>query len=184
MEETCRAKGCIFVWRFHSLVSTAPSQSYSPPRKLSEPKYLCTVEVSRNRLIDWSIGVWSLIWISVPVPLPRDAETMNLYSPHWVLSIQFWVFGTPPVCGYRIVFQKSSPDLWNRIHFKSFRRPASWNRKRIKHGKDNNSQKTTGKGPGDFCSILCFHPTSSFTNAVAWSPAIAFLRDSTSFDFL
>ena len=142
MEETCRAKGCIFVWRFHSLVSTAPSQSYSPSRKLSEPKYLCTVEVSRNRLLDWSIGVWSLIWISVPVPLPRDAETMNLYSPHWVLSIQSWVFGIPLVYGYWIVFQKSSPDLWKRVRIKSFRRPASWNKKWIKHGQDRNGQKT------------------------------------------
>ena len=111
----------VCLWRFHSLVSTAPSQSYSPPRKLPEPKYLCTVEVSRNRLIDWSIGVWSLIWISVPVLLPRGAETTNLYSPHWVLSIQSWVFGIPLVYGYQTVFRKSSLDLWNRVNFKSFR---------------------------------------------------------------
>ena len=35
MEKMCRAKGCVCVcvWRFHSLLSTAPSQSYSPPKK-------------------------------------------------------------------------------------------------------------------------------------------------------
>ena len=82
-------------------------------------KYLCTVEVSRKILIEWIIGLWSLIWISVPFPLPQGADTTNLWSPHWVLSIQSRVLAVPLVYGYRIVFPKSSPDLWKRVSFRS-----------------------------------------------------------------
>ena len=134
-------RGCGGVLSLHFFVRTAPSQSYSPPRKLWT-MYLCTVEVSRNGHIYWIIGHRWLIWICVSFTLPRGAETTNLYSPRWMLSIQSWVFGIPLVYGYRTGFQKSSPDLWKRVHFKSFRRPASWNRKWITHGQDRNSQKT------------------------------------------
>lgn len=111
-------------------------------------------------LIDWSIGVWSLIWISA-CPSSRSAETTNLYSPHWVLSIQSWVFGIPQ-CMVIKLYSGNHHLTHNRVNFKSFRRPASWNRKRVNHGKDNNSQKTTGKGP-ETLQYSCFHPTSSFT---------------------
>ena len=123
---------------------------------------LCTVEVSRNRHTDWIIGHWWLIWISVSFTLPRGAETTNLYSPHWVLSTQSWVFGIPLVYGYRIVFQKSSPDLWKRVHFKSFRTPASWNRNGSNMDKIEIVKRQQGKGPGDFCNIVSAmvpHPT-------------------------
>ena len=71
--------------------------------------------------------------ISVSFPLSQGTETTNLYHPHWLLSIQYWVLAIPLVYGYRIVFWKSSPDLWKRVNLKSFRSPGPRNRKRIKH---------------------------------------------------
>ena len=148
-------------------------------------KHLCNVEVSRYRFIDWIIGNWSLIWISVSFPLLQGPENTNLYSPHWVLSIQSWVLAIPLVYGCRIVFRKSSPDLWKRVNFKSFRRPWNGNRKRIKHEWDNNNQKTTRVRAWSL-SLYCISlaPTGYPTRAELLSfPAVALLHGSTSFDY-
>ena len=143
MEETCRAKGCICVWRFHSLVSTAPSESYSPPIKLSEPKYLCTVEVSRNRLLDWSIGVGHWSESQCPSLFP---EMQKLWT--FILLIECWVFSFECL----VLLQCVVIELYSRNHHLTYETEyisrvsgglLQWNRKRLKHGKDNNSQKTT-----------------------------------------
>ena len=108
-------------------------------------KYLCTVEVSRNRHFDWIIDHSSWIWISVPFPLPCSPENTNPHSPQWVLSIQSGVLAFPLEYCYQTVSQKSSPDLWKRVNFKNFRRYGPWNKKRNTDAWYNTSQKTTGE---------------------------------------
>ena len=83
--------------------------------------------------------------ISVPIPLPQGPENTNLYSPQWVLSIQPGVLAFPLAYGYQTVSRKSSPDLWKRVNFKTFRRYGPWNKKRNTDAWYNTSQKTTGE---------------------------------------
>ena len=108
-----------------------------------------------NKQAYW-LNHWSLIIDLNLSALPsfERFETTNLHSPHWVLSIQSRVLAIPLACGYRTVSRKSSPDLWKRVNFKSFRRPGPWNRERIKYGQENDSQKGQGKEPGDFSKIV------------------------------
>ena len=91
---------------------------------------------------DWSQPQW-------PSLSPEVQKIQNLSYHVWV-----FVLGTPRLYGSQVVFQKSSPDLWKRVNFKSFRRPGPWNRERIKYGQENDRQKGQGKEPGDFSKIV------------------------------
>ena len=102
------------VWNFHSLVehSTLTSCHCIPTWNTLWSKYLWIyIEVSRNRLIDWIIGHWWLLSLSVTLPreiqtFSKGAESTNLYSLLGVL-----VLGAPLPNVSPVAFQKSSHDL-------------------------------------------------------------------------
>ena len=142
MEEMCRAKGewrcveppCV---REHSAL-TSRTCAHQPGNSLNF-NIFTFFEVSRNRLIDWIIGHWSLAsgdWSQSQCPFlsPEVQKEKNLYSSHWVLSVEYWVLGTSLLYGSWGVPWKPSRDLWRKVNFKSFRRPGPWNRIRIKCG--------------------------------------------------
>ena len=117
-------------------------------------KYLCTVEVSRNRHFDWIIDHWSWIWISVPFPLPCSPENTNPHSPQWVLSIQSGVLAFPLEYCYQTVSQKSSPDLWKRVDFKSSEDMVCETRKGTQMHNIIPVKRQQGKGHRDSPNIL------------------------------
>ena len=117
-------------------------------------KYLCAVEVSRNRRFDWIIDHWSWIWISVPFPLPYGPENTNLHSPQWVLSIQSGVLEFPLEYCYQTVSRKSSPDLWKRVNFKSSEDMVQETRKGTQMHDIIPVKRQQGKGHGDSPNIL------------------------------
>ena len=117
-------------------------------------KYLCAVEVSRNRRFDWIIDHWSWIWISVPFPLPYGPENTNLHSPQWVLSIQSGVLEFPLEYCYQTVSRKSSPDLWKRVNFKSSEDMVQETRKGTQMHDIIPVKRQQGKGHGESPNIL------------------------------
>ena len=117
-------------------------------------KYLCTVEVLQKTRIDWIIGHWSWIWISVSFPLPRGPENTNLWSPHWVLRIQSRVLAIPLEYCYQTVSRISSPDLWKRVNFKSSEDMVQETRKGTQMHDIIPVKRQQGKGHGDSPNIL------------------------------
>ena len=163
MEETCRAKGCIFVWRFHSLVSTAPSQSYSPSRKLSEPNIYALLRFQETGFLIEALVLVIDLNLSARPSSPRCRNYKPLFS---LLSAEYLILS---------VWYSSSVWLSNCIpeiitwpmkesKFQEFQE-ACFN----ETGNGSNMEKIItvkrqqGKGPGDFCSIVSAmipHPTS------------------------
>ena len=113
-------------------------------------------------------------------------EMQKLWT--FILLIECWVFNLECL----VFLQCVVIELYSRNHHLTYETEyISRVSGGLLHetGKGSNMEKIItvkrqqGEGPGDFCSILCFHPTSSFTSAVTWFPAVALLRGSTSFDF-
>ena len=55
-------------------------------------KYLCTIEVSRNRLIDWSVGHWSQPQCPSFFPEVQKLQTFILLTECWVFNVECWQF--------------------------------------------------------------------------------------------
>ena len=53
-------------------------------------KYLCTIEVSRNRLIDWSVGHWSQPQCPSFFPEVQKLQTFILLTECWVFNVECW----------------------------------------------------------------------------------------------
>ena len=128
---------------------------------------------------------WSLIWVSAPIPLPRvqKIQTFILLTECWVFNLECWQF---LLC---VVIK-----LYSRYHHLTYEREyisrvsgglGDGNKKRIKHGWDNNSQKTTRERARSL-SLCCISlaPTVYHTRAELLAfPAVALLCGSASFDY-
>ena len=134
-------------------------------------------------LIDWVIGHWPELQCPSFFPEVQKLQTFILLTECWVFNLECWQF---LLC---VVIK-----LYSRYHHLTYEREyisrvsgglGDGNKKRIKHGWDNNSQKTTRERARSL-SLCCISlaPTVYHTRAELLAfPAVALLCGSASFDY-